>query len=134
MDCEEERLKYFKNYNIVYASIFAIYIFANSIMAHACVCGAVCQNGIQGVNTKIFFQFHNRCSVGQCESCDIEDAQTVKAPNSSPSKLSIELFCTNYRIIYSSDFQPDKNSIHISCDPIFDFSKSAYLENSALLL
>lgn len=131
---EKERLRYFKYHSIFYNSIFAIYIFANSIMPQACFCVADCQDNIQSINTKRRIQFHNRCSVGQCESCDIEDAQAVKAFSSSSPNFEIEPFCTTSKVICPPDFQPAKNSIHICYNLISKFAIATYLKYSAFLL
>ncbi len=117
----------------------ALGIFANGVMAEACFCGEACLHGLQDkAKTRVSSPFHNRCSGSHCNSCNLEDGQTLKAANSSTSTGNLIILDTSFIILILTDYHSNKQFIKGFCSRIYACvkvqSSPTYLQNLSLLL
>ena len=80
-------------------------ICTNSVMGEACLCGQACRHRLQsklgaGVNSS----FHMRCCGTNCNSCNIEKGQTLKAANTSTPTGGVKIFDTTHIICVLVDY------------------------------
>ena len=62
--------------------LLAVGIFANGMVAGACLCGKTCLHGWQEKSTaNACFLFHPRCFGVACKSCNVEKGQTLSVVN-----------------------------------------------------
>jgi len=80
--------------------VFALFL--STAFANTCLCGQLCTHSLQTGSRANNFHIHLRCANDQCRSCDLEDGQTVKAPNPTICPHSLE----NLEVwIFPSPFQ-----------------------------
>lgn len=66
------------------ALFLVLALFASLVLAEACFCGQLCLYGPRtGTGAKPNSPLHARCPGTLCESCNLEETQTLKAANSS---------------------------------------------------
>ena len=89
-------------------------IWTNSVMGEVCLCGQACRHSLQskleaGVNSP----FHMPCCGTNCNGCNIEKGQTLKAANTLTPTGSVKIFDTTHII---SALVDDPVPIHIVKD------------------
>ena len=112
-------------------------IWTNSVMGEVCLCGQACRHSLKskleaGVNSS----FHMRCCGTNCNSCNIEEGQTLKAANTFTPTDSVKIFDTIHIISVFVDYPA---TIHIQKDfGVFNACRTLpsypiYLQNLSLL-
>ena len=112
-------------------------ICVNSMMGEVCLCGQACRHSLQsklgaGVNSS----FHTRCCGTNCNSCNIEKGQTLKAANTFTPTGSVKIFDATHIIFVLVDYPAP---VHILMDfgVFYAFrtlpSSPIYLKNLSLL-
>ena len=129
-------LKIFRVYFIIF---LIIGLFANSLLAQACLCGGACLHGFQGKERSIIsFLFHTRCLGTQCKSCNLEDIQTLKASNGAHSITKTEILFAPSILFDLSDYQSNIDLVNIifphHIKPLKTRSLPPYLQNLSLLI
>ena len=89
-------------------------ICTNSVMGEACLCGQACRHSLQsklvaGVNSS----FHTRCCGTNCNSCNIEKGQTLKAASTFTPTGIVKISGTPHIISVLADYPA---TIHIQKD------------------
>ena len=101
-------------FRLFFVQFLIIGFFANSMLPQACFCGKACLHGLQGkARPSIIFLFHTRCLGTQCKSCNLEDIQTFKASNATPSTVKTGVLATPLVLFNLSDYQSDIDLIKI---------------------
>lgn len=112
-------------------------ICTNSVMGEVYLCGQACRHSMKnkleaGVNSS----FHMRCCGTNCNSCNIEKGQTLKAANTSTPTGGVKIFDTTHIIFVLVDYPA---TIHMLKDfGVFYAcrtlpSSPIYLQNLSLL-
>jgi hypothetical protein len=109
-----------KAFNILIACFLALSVFSGSALAGACLCGSACPHALQttGITKGSFFLLHMRCVWRLCESCGLENGQSLKAPGTS-----LQIF---YAKIPVNTFVPSDIFDDTSDNPIFKSVESVY--------
>lgn len=103
-----------KIFKLFFVQFLIIGLFANSLLPQACLCGEACLHGLQGkARPSQSFLFHSRCIGTQCNSCNLEDIQTLKASNAAYSTVKTRILFTPSILFNLSDCQPDIDLIKI---------------------
>ena len=128
-----------RNVKIFWLFFLIICLFTNSLLSQACFCGEACLHRPQGKATASSkFIFHTRCSGTQCESCNFEDVQTLKASNAAHSAEKRNTLNAPFILSNFSDYQLYVNVIKIFFSRPNRFVKvqvtPIYLQDLALLL
>jgi hypothetical protein len=124
----------------IFLALFLILgIFVNSVMAEACFCGEACLHSLQNkAKTRSSFPFHNRCSGGNCKSCNLEYGQTLKAKNLSTPTDSLKSLEPSFVIFFLTNLHFDQHMIEDFCTRLYAFLKfqysPIYIQNLSLLL
>ena len=113
-------------------------LLSNSVLHQACFCGKTCLHGLQGkANARPSIPFHARCSGTQCKSCNLEEAQTLKASNAAKSTEKIKTLNALYLSNYSG-YPVKINSIKSFSSHLFEYTNvqhtPTYLKILSLLL
>ena len=124
---------------LFFVQLLIMGLFTNSLLPQACFCGEACLHGLQGkAKPGPSFLFHARCSGTQCKSCNLEDAQTLKASNTGHSTEKQKTFNTPFILFNFSDYQFNINFISVSFHRLNKYVKvqspPMYLQNLSLLL
>ena len=80
-------------------------ICTNSVMSEACLCGQACRHSQQskleaGVNSS----FHMRCCGTNCNSCNMEKGQSLKAANTFKPPGNLKVLDTTQTISVFDDY------------------------------
>lgn len=112
-------------------------ICTNSMMGEVCLCGQACRHSLQskleaGVNSF----FHMRCCGTNCNSCNIEQGQTLKAVNTYTPTGSVNIFDTTHIIPVLVDYPTISHilkdfGVFYACRTLPSFP--IYLQNLSLL-
>ena len=79
-------------------------IFANGVMAEACLCGKACLHGLQDkTESSVGSTFHVRCSGMRCKSCSLENGRTLKTVNCSSPSGNVKILDTAFIICVLAD-------------------------------
>jgi hypothetical protein len=112
-------------------------ICTNSVTGEVCLCGEACRHILQGkLEAGVNSSFHMRCCGTNCNSCNIEKGQTLKAANTRTPTGSVKIFDATHVISVLVDYPA---TIHIlkdfgvfyGCTPLP--SSPIYLRNLSLL-
>lgn len=103
------KLRIFKTLLVIF---IILGIFANGVMAEACLCGEACSHSLQGkTTTSTGSPFHHRCSGTNCKSCNLEDGQTLQATNSPTPASNLNILDTSLIILFLTDYYSDNPTI-----------------------
>jgi hypothetical protein len=136
---EKNLLRNVKKFRLIFVQFLIIGLFASSLLPQACFCGEACLHGLQGkTKTKLIFLFHTRCAGTQCNSCNFEELQTLKASNTAHSTDNLKTFNTPTILSQFSDYRFNINFIKIFFPRPNKYVKvqspPTYLQNLSLLL
>jgi hypothetical protein len=136
---EKNLLRNVKKFRFFFVQLLIMGIFANSLLPQACFCGEACLHGLQGkAKTSLNFIFHSRCSGSQCNSCNSEDGQTIRALNAAHSAAKIKTFNSPFILLAFADYRSNINPIKFFFFHLNGYveiqSPPAYLRNLSLLL
>ena len=128
-----------KIFRLFFVQFLLIGLFANSLVPQACFCGEACLHGLQGtVKARPNYLFHVRCSGTQCQSCNLEDVQTLRASNAAHSTEQLKTLDTPFILSNFSNYQFNINLITIFFSRLNKYvrvqSSPTYLRNLSLLL
>jgi hypothetical protein len=83
-------------------------------MGEACLCGQACwHNPLNKLGAGVNSSFHVRCFGSNCNSCNIEKGQALKAANTSTQTGGVKIFDTTHVIFVLVDYPA---TIHILKD------------------
>jgi hypothetical protein len=112
-------------------------IWTNSVTSEACLCGQACRHSLQskleaGVNSF----FHMRCCGTNCNSCNIEKGQSLKAANTFKTTGNLQVLDRTPTISMFVDYPATSHTIKdfgvfYTCRAIL--SAQIYLKNLSLL-
>jgi len=89
-------------------------ICANGVVVEACLCGQACRHRLQyKLEARASSSFHLRCCGTNCNSCNIEKGQTLKAANIWRPTGNVKNFDTTAIIFLLVDYP---STIHILKD------------------
>lgn len=126
-------------FRLFFIQFLIIGLFATSLVPQACFCGEACLHDLQGkTKARLSLLFHTRCSGTQCESCNFEDVQTLKAVNAAHSAEKQNTLNTPFILSNFSDYQLYAYVIKIFFSSPNKFAKvqspPIYLQDLSLLL
>jgi hypothetical protein len=108
-----------------------------SVIGEACLCGQACRHSLQsksgaGVNSS----FHMRCCGTNCNSCNIEKGQTLKAAHTFKPTGSVKIFDTTHTISVFVEYSATSHTlkdfgVFYPCRTLP--SSPIYLQNLSLL-
>jgi len=111
-------------------------ICSNSVMGEVCLCGQSCRHNLQGkLEAGLTSSFHMRCGTN-CNSCNIEKGQNLKAANSYTPTGIVKIFDTTHIIIVLVDYPAISHILKgfgIFCAYRTLPSSPIYLQNLSLL-
>ena len=136
---EKNLLRNKKIFRLFFVQFLLIGLFANSLVPQACFCGEACLHGLQGTaKARPNSLFHARCSGTQCQSCNLEDVQTLRASNAAHSTEQLKTLDTPFILSNFSNYQFNINLITIFFSRLNKYvrvqSSPTYLRNLSLLL
>jgi hypothetical protein len=112
-------------------------ICTNSVMGEVCLCGQACRHILQGkLEAGVNSSFHMRCCGTNCNSCNIEKGQTLKAANTSAKTGGAKILDTTHIVFVFVDY-PASSYILKDFDVLYACrtlpSSPIYLRNLSLL-
>jgi len=85
-------------------------IWTNSVMGEACLCGQACRHSLQSkLGAGLNSSFHMRCCGTNCNSCNMEKGQTLKAANTSTPTGGAKILDTTHIIFELADYPASIN-------------------------
>ena len=79
-------------------------IFANGVMAEACLCGKACLHGLQDkTESSVASTFHVRRSGNYCKSCSLEKGRALKTVNCSSPSDNVKILDKTFIICVLAD-------------------------------
>lgn len=124
--------------NRILTTLFLLLIFCtSSVYADACFCGNTCFNGFSPVSKKkTNILFHMRCMGNLCKSCNLENGQMLKAPNTKTQMFNIKIFYAEFILFSHLDYTSIYHAIE-DFDSFYTFktivSPPIYLQNLSIL-
>ncbi len=112
-------------------------IWTNSVMSEACLCGQDCRHSLQSkIEAGVNSSFHMRCCGTNCNSCNIEKGQSLKAANTFKPTGNVKVSNTTHTISVFVDYPATSHilkdfGVFYGCSTLP--SIPIYLQNLSLL-
>jgi len=112
-------------------------IWTNSMMGEVCLCGQACRHSLQSkLEAGVKSSFHMRCCGTNCNSCNMEKGQTLKATNTSTPTGGAKILDTTHIMFVLVDYPSTTNvlndfGVFYACRTLP--SSPIYLQNLSLL-